>query len=181
MSKPRIVVSNVFYEVTSKGARGAAIFDTDDLKTFFLTQFTNTLKMFNYQCYGWSLLDDHYHLILKSSETSISKFMQRLNSVYARHYNKVKNELGTVFYRRFASIIVQEETGLKDLIRYVHLNPVRANICTTDELDTYKWCGHQSLLNNKSDQIQNTGVIMNDRLYAAIIAAMIGMNAAVGP
>jgi REP element-mobilizing transposase RayT len=160
MSKPRIVVSGVFYEVTSKGARGTAIFDTDELKSFFLTVLSRTLEKFSYQCYGWSLLDDHYHLILKSSKTSISKFMQRINSIYAKHYNRVTNGQGTVFYRRFASIIVQEETGLKDLIRYVHLNPIRNGACTLEQLDTYKWCGHHSLANNESDQIQNTGDVL---------------------
>jgi REP element-mobilizing transposase RayT len=160
MSKPRIVVSGVFYEVTSKGARGTAIFDTDELKSFFLTEFSRTLEKFSYQCYGWSLLDDHYHLILKSSDISISKFMQRINSIYAKHYNKVKNEQGTVFYRRFASVIAEQETCLKDLIRYVHLNPVRCGTCTLEHLDTYKWCGHHSLTNNESDQIQNTSDVL---------------------
>jgi hypothetical protein len=86
--------------------------------------------------------------------------MQRINSVYAKHYNRVKNELGTVFYRRFASIIVQKETSLKELIRYVHLNPVRAGICTFEQLDNYKWCGHHTLLNNDLDQIQNTADVL---------------------
>jgi hypothetical protein len=86
--------------------------------------------------------------------------MQRLNSVYARHYNRIKNEQGTVFYRRFASVIAEQETSLKDLIRYVHLNPVRSGACTLDQLDTHKWCGHHSLINNESDQIQNTSNVL---------------------
>jgi hypothetical protein len=82
--------------------------------------------------------------------------MQRLNTVYSKHYNRIKKEQGTVFYRRIASKIVQEETGFKELIRYVHLNPVRCGACTLDELATYEWCGHRALLNRESDQIQNT-------------------------
>ena len=100
-------------------------------------------------------MDDHYHLVLKSSDFPISMFMQRLNSVYAKHFNKVRKESGVVFFKRFASIIV-EDTGLKELVRYVHLNPVRCGACTIEQLDIFEWCGHRNLLNKDSDHFQNT-------------------------
>ena len=158
-TKPRIVVPDLIYEVTSKGARGVNVFSSLDLKTFFLKELAHTLQMFSYHCYAWSIMDDHYHLVLKSSEIPISIFMQRLNSVYAKHYNRVRNESGVVFCRRYASIIVQD-SGLKELVRYVHLNPVRCGTCTLEQLDTYEWCGHRILLDNDSDHFQNTNDVL---------------------
>jgi putative transposase len=154
-TKPRIVVQGLIYEITSKGARGIDVLSSMELKSFFQKELALTLKMFSYQCYAWSIMDDHYHLVIKSSEIPISLFMQRLNSVYAKHFNKVRNESGVVFYKRFASIIV-EETRLRELVRYVHLNPVRAGDCTLEQLDTYEWCGHYVLLQNDLDHFQNT-------------------------
>ena len=154
-TKPRIVVPDLIYEVTSKGARGVNIFSSIELKSFFLKELMHTLKTFSYHCYAWSIMDDHYHLVLKSSDIPISIFMQRLNSVYAKHFNKVRNESGVVFFKRFASIIV-EETGLKELVRYVHLNPVRCGTCTIEQLNIFEWCGHRNLLNSDPNQFQNT-------------------------
>ena len=150
-TKPRIIVPQTFYEITSKGVQGIKIFPDNDLKTFFLNELTLTLNKFRYQCYSWSIMDDHYHLIVKSSDISISRFMQRLNSNYARYFNKKSGQKGVVFYRRFASIILQERNGLEDLIRYVHLNPVRRGDCTLEELDQYEWSGHRGLISNISD------------------------------
>lgn len=158
-TKPRIIVPDLIYEVTSKWARGVNIFSSVESKTFFLKELEHTLKMFSYHCHAWSIMDDHYHLVLKSSEIPISIFMQRLNSVYAKHFNKLKNESGVVFHKRFSSIIV-EETRLKELVRYVHLNPVRCGTCTIEELTTYEWCGHRILLTNDSDHFQNTNDVL---------------------
>jgi REP element-mobilizing transposase RayT len=154
-TKPRIVAPDLIYEITSKGARGVKVLSSAELKSFFLKELIHTLQKFSYHCYAWSIMDDHYHLVLKSSDVPISIFLQRLNSVYAKHFNKVRGESGVVFYKRFASIIVHED-GLKELVRYVHLNPVRCGTCTLELLYKYEWCGHRFLLSNDSDHFQNT-------------------------
>ena len=154
-TKPRLVAPDLIYEITSKGARGVNVFLSTELKNFFLKELAHTLQKFSYHCYAWSIMDDHYHLVLKSSDIPISFFLQRLNSVYAKHFNKVKGESGVVFCKRFASIIVHED-GLKELVRYVHLNPVRCGACTLEQLNKYEWCGHRFLLSSDSDHFQNT-------------------------
>ncbi|MFW6245515.1 MAG: transposase, partial [Fibrobacterota bacterium] len=151
-TKPRIIVPGVYYQIYSRGVFGENIFPNTELKNFFLKELAITLKKFSYCCCSWSLQENHYHLVVKSSEVPISKFMQRLNSVYAKKYNRERGREGVVFFRRYASII-SEETELKNLIRYVHLNPVRCGACTLDKLDDYEWCGHRAALRKDNDDI----------------------------
>lgn len=148
-TKPRIIVSGVYYQVTSKGVSGEKIFLDHEMKRFFLRELSVTLKKYAYECCSWSLMDDHYHLVVKSSEALICKFMQRLNSVLAKKFNCQNSREGVVFFRRYASVI-SDETELKKIIRYVHLNPVRCGACTLEDLDRYEWCGHKELIDENS-------------------------------
>ncbi len=146
-SNPRISAPDVFYHITARGIPERNIFPTPALKRYFLIQLAITLKQYSFTCIGWSLQKDHYHLIVKSDSHCISSMMQRLNSVYARKFNSENDRKGVVFYRRFASIIVQD-TSLRELIRYVHLNPVRCGNCKMEELDHYEWSGHSAVQGN---------------------------------
>lgn len=151
-TKPCIIVPGVFYHVYSKGVFGEDIFPTSELKNFFLKELAITLKMFSFICCSWSLQKNHYHLVVKASEVAISRFMQRLNSVYAKKYNRERGREGVVFFRRFASVIT-ETTELKKLISYVHLNPVRSGDCLLEGLDHYEWCGHKTVVQGVADDI----------------------------
>ncbi|MFW5812841.1 MAG: transposase [Fibrobacterota bacterium] len=151
-TKPRIIVPGVFYQVSSRGVFGEDIFPTPELKAFFLKELAVTLNKFSYRCCSWSLQKEHYHLVVKSSDVPISKFMQRLNSVYAKEFNRRRGREGVVFFRRYASVI-SEETELKKLIRYVHLNPVRCGDCPLESLDDYQWCGHRAVVQGSSDEL----------------------------
>ncbi len=79
--------------------------------------------------------------------------MQRLNSTFAKEFNKNNSRSGVVFAKRFSSIIIQDGKNLNDIIRHIHLNPVRCGDCSIDELDSYQWSGHRALVNNISDNI----------------------------
>ncbi|MFP4165156.1 MAG: transposase [Chitinispirillaceae bacterium] len=159
-TKPRIIVPGVFYQVCSRGVFGEDIFPTSELKTFFLLELAVTLKKFGYICCCWSLQKDHYHMVVKSSDVPISKFMQRLNSVYAKKFNRERGREGVVFFRRYASVIA-EETELKKLIRYVHLNPVRCGDCTVEDLDHYRWSGHRTFVQGSDDGLVNKDCLLN--------------------
>ncbi|MFP4243047.1 MAG: transposase, partial [Chitinispirillaceae bacterium] len=93
-TKPRIIVPGVFYQVYSKGVSGEKIFGNPEMKKFFLRELAVTLEKFSFKCCSWSIMDDHYHLVVKSSDVPISKFMQRLNSVYAKKFNREKGREG---------------------------------------------------------------------------------------
>ncbi len=152
-TKPRIIVPGVYYHVTSRGIAAEEIFPNQDMILFFLKEVKETLEKYSFKCLGWSVQKNHYHLILKSSDVPISLFLQRLNSNYAKYFNKESSREGVVFYRRFASIIVQKDRGLKELIRYVHLNPIRCDHCKRSELADYQWSGHSAAMKNIDDGI----------------------------
>lgn len=130
------------------------------MKRFFLEQLSINLQIFSFDCLAWSLMDDHYHLIIKSQDHLLPLFMQRFNSILAKESNKRNGRFGVVFAKRYSSIVVQDGSDLNDIVRYIHLNPVRKGICTIEELDNYLWTGHHSIVNNTPDTIVNVGELL---------------------
>ena len=106
-------------------------------------------------------MDNHCHLVVRCSDKSLDKLMRTMNSRYAKYFNVKYKRRGYLFQDRFKSIITQEQNYLEQLIRYVHLNPVRAGICTSlDELDTYQWSGHAVLMGKSVCSFQTTNTVL---------------------
>ena len=161
-TKPRVIAPDKYYQISSVGNTNFHILGTDSLKLFFLSLLAAYLKKYQLSCISWSLLDNHYHLIIKTgSDPALSLFMQSLNSVFAKHYNKTNKTFGSVFAKRFSSIIVQEGNNLKEIIRNVHLNPVRSGDCTLENINSYKWCGHAEIVNDKDNSIIDRAALLN--------------------
>lgn len=155
-----ITVPNAIYHVYSRSAPSDRIFESDELKAYFRNKLASFLQKHFYRCYGWSLMDDHYHLVLHSSDLPVSSFVQRLNTSFGLHYKKIHTGIGSAFEGRPASVIVQDKY-LKPLVRWVHLNPVRKGICTLKDLGRYEWCGHKEILTGDSEinVIDMTGLL----------------------
>jgi len=160
-SKPRLILQGAIYQVRAESARGETIFEKDTIKRFFLQLFESKLIEHAYKCYAFSVEKDHYHLAIRTGIIPISKFLQSINSIFAKHYNKSCGTHGAVFSRPFTSILIQEELGLKELVRYIHLNPLRCNSCTEQELETYQWCGHGALLKKCQNSFLCTEEVLN--------------------
>jgi putative transposase len=160
-SKPRIIVPHRFYHLYSQCLPELQIFRNTDMKSFFLLQLSINLQKFSFDSLAWSLMDDHFHLVIKSADNLLPLFMQRFNSILAKQFNKVSRRQGGVFSKRYSSIVVQEGTALNDIIRHIHLNPVRKGTCTLEELDNYQWTGHHSVVNNTPDSIINTQELLS--------------------
>jgi hypothetical protein len=102
-------------------------------------------------------MSNHYHLFVRASEKPLSEFMRFINSRYARYFNRRYSGSGYVFQGRFTSIPTQDQLYMGELVRYIHLNPIRAGICNTlRQLDTYPWCGHATLMGYKKNKFQTT-------------------------
>lgn len=153
---PRLILPDVIYQVRAEAARNEKIFEDDLYKIQFLKILETKLKTHFFQCYAYSLENNHYHLALRTGSITISKFLQKINSTFARYYNKKKRTRGAVFSRPFTSIVIEEKTYLKDLVRYIHLNPIRNKSCSIEKLDNYQWCGHSNLCKESSNTFQNT-------------------------
>lgn len=129
MARPlRIEFAGALYHVTARGNARADIFDDDDDRTAFLSLLANTLQRHSWLCHAYCLMDNHYHLLLETATASLSKGMKYLNGSYTQNYNRRHGRVGHVFQGRFKAILVQKETYLMELCRYIVLNPVRAGM-----------------------------------------------------
>ena len=97
----------------------------------------------NTSIYAWALLTNHAHILLRSSEIGLSGFMRRLLTGYAISYNRRHRRWGHLFQNRYKSIICDEDAYFTELVRYIHLNPLRAKLVKSlTQLDRYRWSGH---------------------------------------
>ncbi len=160
-TKKRITVVGAIAHVMARGIDGIPLFKIDEDRHYFRNQLSEYLNKTGYLCYGWTVMDTHYHLVLRCSDRPLDELMRSLNSRYARYYNKKYHRRGYLFQDRYKSIISQDQGYLEELIRYVHLNPVRAGICKgLEELDNYPWCGHGVFMGKCSMSFQNTETVL---------------------
>jgi putative transposase len=129
MSRPlRIEYPDALYHVTARGDRREAIFEDDQDRHTFLQIFEKVIRQFNWQCYAWCLMDNHYHLLIQTPDANLSKGMRQLNGVYTQASNRRHGRVGHLFQGRFKAIVVDSDAYLQELSRYVVLNPVRAGM-----------------------------------------------------
>lgn len=112
-------------------------------------------------CYAWAFMPNHAHFLLRTGQEPLSKLMRRLLTGYVIGFNWRHKRRGQLFQNRYKSIICQEETYLQELVRYIHLDPIRAGIVQTlDELKSYKYCGHSVLMGKVKREWQNTDYVL---------------------
>jgi hypothetical protein len=112
-------------------------------------------------CYAWALLPNHFHLLLRTGATQISIVMRRVLTGYAIGYNMRHRRHGHLFQNRFKSILCQEDGYLLELVRYIHLNPLRARMVDDlESLDRYPYCGHSRLMGKCESRWQDTDYIL---------------------
>lgn len=117
--------------------------DRDD----FLKRLGNIVTESGTLCYAWSLLPNHFHLLLKTGNVPVATVMRRLLTGYVIRFNGRHGRSGHLFQNRYKSILCQEDAYLKELIRYIHLNPVRAGLAKDlTELDAYGYAGHSAIM-----------------------------------
>jgi len=143
----RIDAPGVLHHVIIRGIERREIFRDDKDRDNFIGRLKTLLSETGTSCYAWALLSNHAHFLLRTGNKSLSTLMGRLLTGYAVTYNRRYRRHGQLFQNRYKSIICQEETYLKELVRYIHLNPLRAKIVSSiSELNIYPYCGHGVLL-----------------------------------
>ena len=119
----------------------------------------DTKKQFNYLLYCYVLMGNHFHITIETPDSApISKIMQLAEGSYATYFNKRHNGAGHLFQGRFNDIIVEKDSYLLELSRYVHLNPVRAGYVRRPE--EYKWSSYNIYMGNKDDKLVDTKAIL---------------------
>jgi putative transposase len=168
MARPlRIEIPGGLFHVTSRGDRREPIYLRDADRRQWLTLLGQVCDRFNWRCHAYCLMDNHFHIVVHTIDGNLSAGMRQLNGVYTQWHNRAHNRVGHVFQGRFKAIIVQRETYLLELARYVVLNPVRAKMCALPE--EWPW----------SSYLATTGAAPRpDWLDSRWLLAQFGMNEA---
>jgi REP element-mobilizing transposase RayT len=158
----RLDIPGALHHIMVRGINKSAIFADDEDKSRFLQRLSENVTKAGASVYAWVLMDTHAHILFKSGELGISSVMRKLLTWYAQYYNRRHKRTGHLFENRYKSILCDEDNYLLALVRYIHLNPIRANIITTmEQLDDYKWSGHRQLLENADCSWMDTAYILS--------------------
>ena len=129
MARPlRIEFAGALYHVTSRGNGRQQIYFTDDDRSAFLGVLGEGVARFGWLCHAYCLMTNHYHLLVETPHANLSQGMRQLNGVYTQYVNRTHRRVGHLFQGRFKGILVDKESYLLELARYVVLNPVRAGM-----------------------------------------------------
>lgn len=158
---PRLDAPGIVHHVIARGIEGRKIFRTDDDREGFLERLQTVTKSDSAFVYSWALIPNHFHLAIRTGRNTLSSIMRRLMTGYAVAFNKRYSRQGHLFQNRYKSIVVDEESYLLALVRYIHLNPLRAGLVRTlKELNRYPWSGHSALMGFEDRPFQDTDEIL---------------------
>jgi len=142
--KPRLHVPGALYHVIWRGNEQRQVFfDEDDCYRFYAL-LEEGVSRFGYRVHGFCLMPNHVHLALQAGKDSLSRSMQNLAFRYTQATNRKLGRSGHLFQGRYKALLVDRDAYLLELVRYIHLNPVRARLVA--DLADYPWSGHQAYL-----------------------------------
>lgn len=158
----RLDAAGVLHHVVVRGIERRPIFLAAPDRRDFFERCGRLFAESATSCYAWAFLANHVHLLLRSGQVPLSKVMARLLSGYAARFNRSHRRSGHLFQNRYKSIICQEESYFKELVRYIHLNPVRARIVADiGGLNAYRWSGHAALVGRRTCEWQDTAYTLS--------------------
>ena len=159
--KSRIDVPGALHHVIMRGIEGKRIFRDNVDRDNFLDRFAHIVSEVNTACYAWALMPNHVHLLLRSGIVPLATVMRRLLTGYAITYNKRHKRHGHLFQNRYKSILCQEDSYLLELVRYLHLNPLRSGlVIDLESLDSYPYSGHSVLMGQRKNDWQESDYIL---------------------
>lgn len=171
MARPlRLQFDGALYHVTTRGNAREDIFEDDADRHAFLEYLGKVVQRFHWLCYAYCLMDNHYHLVIETPEANLSKGMRQLNGVYTQRYNRRHRAVGHLFQGRYKAVLIQKESHLQEVCRYVVLNPVRAK--AVQKVEQWKWSSYRGTagLSNCPPWLATDWVLRqfgNNRLQAA--------------
>lgn len=159
--QPRLDIPHVLHHVIVRGIERRDIFADDADKERFVARLSDLLTKGATKCFAWSLMSNHFHLLLMPTTVSLADTMRRLLTGYAVYFNRKYQRSGHLFQNRYKSILCEEDPYLLELIRYIHLNPLRAGLVPDLEaLERYPWGGHAVLLGNRTLEGQDRDEVL---------------------
>ncbi|RLC29031.1 transposase [Candidatus Woesebacteria bacterium] len=159
--RSRIDAPGALHHIIVRGIDRKSIFKDDADKDNFLGRLKNILTNSTTLCFAWALIPNHFHLLLRTGSVPISTIMKRLFTGHAIYFNRKHRRVGHLFQNRYKSILCQEDAYLLELVRYIHLNPIRAKIVPDLKfLDKYAYSGHAAIMGKKKNGWQDTDYVL---------------------
>ncbi|MBI4211280.1 MAG: transposase [Deltaproteobacteria bacterium] len=160
MARPvRIEYPGAVYHVMNRGNARQAIFRKKEHYELFLKCLAEVIHLWNVRIHAFSLMPNHYHLLLETPLGNLSRVMRHLNHVYTQRFNRLVTRDGHLFRGRYKSILVEEDAYLVELLRYIHLNPVKANL--VEQPEKHMWTSHRSYLTGSGADIVTTSRLLS--------------------
>jgi len=133
-----------------RGLEGRRIFLSDVDRKDFVERLGKAVQQSGAQVYAWALLPNHFHLLIRTGSRPLANVMRRILTGYSVAFNRRHKRIGHLFQNRYKSILVEEAPYLLELVRYIHLNPLRKKeVPDLDKLDHYPWSGHAAILGKR--------------------------------
>ncbi len=157
--KPRVHFPTALYHVIARGNQRQAIFlDERDFGTY-ISYLSEYKKKHSFHLYAYALMKTHLHLLLEVGESPLSKIMQVLQFRYTRHFNKRYRKVGHLFQGRYKAILCDRDPYLLELVRYIHLNPVRVGM--VEDPGKYPWTGHLSYMGKGKNDLVDKDLVLS--------------------
>jgi putative transposase len=158
----RLDTFGALHHIMVRGINRSRIFRDEEDKRRFLKRLGEAVKKGECSVYAWVLMDNHVQILFKSGRQGISTVMRRVLTWYAQDFNRRHRRRGHLFENRYKSVLCDEENYLLALVRYIHLNPVRARVVSTlRELDRYPWSGHGALMGREDHPWMDIGYVLS--------------------
>ena len=164
MPRPlRIEYEDAYYHVMSRGRdRGRQnIFHSGTYYTAFLDILAEASERFNLIVHGYCLMTNHYHLLVQTPEGNLGRAMRHINGVYTQRHNRLKRTDGPLFRGRYKSILVDEDSYLLQLSRYIHRNPIETRRPMVEKLEDYAWSSYPAYVN----QVPAPSWLQREQIY----------------
>ena len=145
-----------------RGIERRRIFINDKDRKDFIARLSAVAQEGALEVYAWALLSNHFHLLVKTKNRPLASSMRKILTGYAVNFNKRHQRYGHLFQNRYKSIVCQEETYLKELVRYIHLNLLRAGLVKNlTELNRFLWSGHSALMGKVERKWQDAEYVLS--------------------
>ncbi|MDH3446174.1 MAG: transposase, partial [Deltaproteobacteria bacterium] len=156
--RPRVFAPGLLYHVIVRGNQRRQTFRSDKDYRAYLDRLEKYRAKFRVLIYAYCLMPNHVHLLLETGSSPLAKFMQGLQQSYTQYFNRTHRKVGHLFQGRYKAIICEKDSYLLALVRYIHLNPVRAGLVKRPE--RYLYSGHKSYLISGTAKILETGPLL---------------------
>lgn len=159
--KARLDIPGTLHHVMIRGIEKKNIFWDEGDRKALVDRMSILVKETGTRILAWTLMDNHAHLLILSGPVGLSTFMRRLLTGYAYNFNRKHKRFGHLFQNRYKSIICDLDAYLMELVRYIHLNPLRAKVVNSlEELERYPWCGHGVLTGKRRNDWQERDFVL---------------------